>query len=479
MTFILLAIIQIQTDAFHQRAFGVVRKHTNYANIQKKFSSLAAVSPSQLKSANPHIQVLYANATVGVFAATSSDVYSKVPNDCQENDRLYLEECLSLEQQQRDFIDSSVLLEEEEDAASTDIMMADTNAEISIQSEEQNQQQAIFIARLLLFGAAALYGTNFSCVKLLDATELPIGLSSTLRFALAALATSPWLFLSNKHHQEAAKTAVESDFSRAEVEAPEFWITSEWGALVAGLEVGFWNSFGYVAQAIGLEATLASKSAFLCSLAVVTVPILDWITGKKLKSREMLGIVLALLGVGFLELGGENPAELLKLSSSDIASLMQPIFFGLGFWRMEKAMHKYPDQANRSTAAQLSAIFMVSAVFAAVTEPSVFTDFSSSLHFLANPWIIAALLWTGCITTALTVYMETVALKTLSAAETTLIFSTEPLWGSAFAALVMGETFGWDAAVGGFLIIAGCLFSNLGWDGIQKVLFKKTETTGN
>jgi drug/metabolite transporter (DMT)-like permease len=459
-----------------------VRRHTHHADIQKNhftFSSLAAVSPTKLKSANPNIHVVFANATVGAFAATENDVYSSVTSDCEESDRSYLEQCLLLEQQQqqRDFVVSSVLAEGK-DAASTDIMLADTNAEITNQSEEQKQQRAIFVARLLLFGAAALYGTNFSCVKLLDATELPIGLSSTLRFALAALATSPWLFLTNKHHQESSKTVDGSELSVADV-VPEFWKTSEWGALVAGLEVGFWNSFGYVAQAVGLEATLASKSAFLCSLAVVTVPILDWLTGKKLKPREMLGIVLALLGVGFLELGGENPAELLKLSSSDIASLMQPIFFGLGFWRMEKAMHKYPDQANRSTAAQLLAIFMVSAVFAAVTEPSVFTDFSSSLQFLANPWIIAALFWTGCITTALTVYMETVALKTLSAAETTLIFSTEPLWGSAFAALVMGETFGWDAAVGGFLIVAGCIYSNLGWDGIQKVLFKKTQATKN
>ena len=69
---------------------------------------------------------------------------------------------------------------------------------------------------------------------------------------------------------------------------------------------------------------------------------------------------------------------------------------------------------------------------------------------LSNPTILLELFWTGVITTALTVYMETCALKTLSAAETTLIFSTEPLWGTAFAAAVMGEQLGMNAAVGAF-----------------------------
>jgi drug/metabolite transporter (DMT)-like permease len=66
--------------------------------------------------------------------------------------------------------------------------------------------------------------------------------------------------------------------------------------------------------------------------------------------------------------------------------------------------------------------------------------------------------------------METLALESLSAAETTLIFSTEPLWGTAFAVALMGEQIGMNAAVGGSLILAACLYSNLGIDGLQNML---------
>jgi drug/metabolite transporter (DMT)-like permease len=322
---------------------------------------------------------------------------------------------------------------------------------------EQERERAIFVARMLLLGAAALYGTNFSCVKLLG-NELPVGMGSTLRFGLAALATSPWLLRPHSKKEDASSTSE---------------LSAEWAATLAGLEVGAWNSVGYVAQAVGLETTLASKAAFLCSLAVVVVPLLDWITGKSLKGREMAGIVLALAGVAFLELGGVSASDL-QLSSGDVASLIQPLAFGMGFWRMEKAMHKHPDQANRSTAAQLLAVFLGSALYTGWTDPASFQDFAHIHQWLTDPFILAALVWTGCITTALTVYMETVALKTLSAAETTLIFSTEPLWGSAFAAAVMGERFGPTGIAGGVLVLAGCVFSNLGMTGMQDMFQSAT-----
>ena len=183
-------------------------------------------------------------------------------------------------------------------------------------------------ARWLLLGAAALYGTNFSLVKLLGDTGLSVGLASTLRFGMAALVTLPWLLQVDDHNQDRKWETLFDPNSK------------EMKAALGGLEVGMWNSIGYVAQAVGLATTSASKSAFLCSLAVVMVPLLDYLAGKKLLSRQVMGAVLAVVGVGFLELeglgGGGDLAHSL-LSPGDIASLVQPIAFGLGFWRMEAA----------------------------------------------------------------------------------------------------------------------------------------------
>ena len=327
----------------------------------------------------------------------------------------------------------------------------DTTTPSSIDANKTN-------GRWLLLLAAALYGTNFACVKLFlgGNDAISMGMSSTLRFGLAALATSPWLFQSTTT-MESANDDDEDD------SVPSF---------LAGFEVGVWTSIGYIAQAVGLETTLASESAFLCSLAVVIVPLLDWMTGKALRSREVVGAVLALVGVAMLELSDSvGTGTGFALSQGDLISMIQPFAFGVGFWRMEAAMRKYPNQANRSTAAQLLAVFLASGAYTLATEGGSIDMLAGGLgDTLHDPYLWAGLLWTGCVTTALSVYMETVALQTLSAAETTLILSTEPLWGSITAAVLLGESFGPVAMAGGALVIVACVWSNLGAEGIQSFL---------
>jgi drug/metabolite transporter (DMT)-like permease len=205
-------------------------------------------------------------------------------------------------------------------------------------------------------------------------------------------------------------------------------------------------------------------------MAVVIVPLLDYfLRGKKLLPREIIGVLMAVGGVAFLELGGGGIGT---WSFGDLCSLIQPLAFGIGFWRMERGMRLYPNEASRSTAAQIFAVFMASSLYCGVTDTGSI-NLQQVISWVTDPIILGALVWTGVVTTALTVWMETTALKTLSAAETTLIFSTEPLWGTAFASIIMGEHLGLSAAAGALLIVAGCIFSNLGVDGLKQVLTKQ------
>lgn len=111
---------------------------------------------------------------------------------------------------------------------------------------KNDPNKELITARALLIGAAALYGTNFALVKILD-EHVPVGASTSLRFGLAALATMSWLVPSqnaaddSKIIDNAAKSAL------------------SWGPIFAGMEIGFWNSVGYIAQAVGLATIDASK----------------------------------------------------------------------------------------------------------------------------------------------------------------------------------------------------------------------------
>ena len=353
-------------------------------------------------------------------------------------------------------LSSSALMKTEAGMSADDI---DTVLDVGVINKKEDESE-LWKARLLLIGAAALYGTNFSLVKLLGDT-MPVGVSTTLRFGLAAIATMPWLI---------------KDLSPKNKDS----LSSAW----LGFEVGLWTSIGYVAQAVGLETTPASESAFICSLAVVTVPLMDALSGKKLLPKQWTGAILAVLGVAFLELGdmltsfgtAATPGALdtaiasTGITTGDMLSLIQPFAFGMGFWRMEHAMTKFPNEAPRMTAAQLFAVFLSSLAYGlwAIDTPTL-QSFPWQ-EWLTSTNILFSLFWTGVVTTALTIYMETLAMKTLSAAETTLIFSTEPLWGTAFAALVMGEQLGPNVAVGAAFILTACLYSNLGKEGIMNLL---------
>jgi drug/metabolite transporter (DMT)-like permease len=215
-------------------------------------------------------------------------------------------------------------------------------------------------------------------------------------------------------------------------------------------------------------------------MACLTVPLLDYIFGRPLLRRQVVGAVLAAFGVWALEIG----QDITSFTSDDASTLVQPIMFGLGFWRMEAAMEKFPTEAGRLAAGQLLMVFLVSLSYLVCWSPAagdlLFQDACAVLPtsndivaWLSDPNILGMLIWTGLVTTAFTIYLETLALKTLSAAETTLIFSTEPLFGAAFAAVVANECLSEGGWIGSTLIIGGCVVAGIDWN----KCFRLGETT--
>ena len=133
-------------------------------------------------------------------------------------------------------------------------------------------------ARLLLHLSAALYGTNFTMVKNLD-DIMPVGISSTMRFGFAALVMLPMLIapLSDelevstderrrmKTTRESGETRCSSSSGRIDddrienIMFPFLQEPSRLSAGLAGMEIGLYNSIGYITQAVGLRTTTASK----------------------------------------------------------------------------------------------------------------------------------------------------------------------------------------------------------------------------
>jgi len=279
--------------------------------------------------------------------------------------------------------------------------------------------------RLILLMVAALYGTNFGSIKIMQEALDP-SVAAILRFTLALAALSPFL------------KSVPKDMIKP------------------GVEIGLWVAMGYVVQGIGLNTGAdASTAAFLCSLAVVICPLLDLFAGETVKAKSWVAAALAVFGVGVLEIGGAS-----QPSIGDLWALAQPIGFGMGFWKIEKVMRNFPGKGPQLTAIQLVVVWLTGLIWALVDNGGL-PDMATVSQSLSQMPVAASVVWTGLITTALTVLLQTTSLGVLSSTETTVLYSTEPIWGAAFAHAVLGESIGMNTWVGGSLIISACLCSSV------------------
>eukprot|EP01035_Chromulina_nebulosa_P018707 gene18707-24466_t len=242
--------------------------------------------------------------------------------------------------------------------------------------------------------------------------------------------------------------------------------------IIGGIEVGIYSALGYWGQSVALQTSSASSTAFICSLAVIVVPILDMFLSEKKSLKPwyepLIPALIAVLGVGCLELGGTELPVI-----GDLWAFAQPLFFGLSFWKIEKYMKLstgQPGEAQAFTGSMLLAVAAGSLVWALAdivqplhwNIPAVISALKIQFSSLQSLQVLAAVAWTGIITTAITSYGENIAMKKLTATESTIIYSTEPIWGTAFASFALHESIGWNTIVGATLVLAACLWSTLG-----------------
>lgn len=348
-------------------------------------------------------------------------------------------------------------------------------------SLDLTRQQAL----VLLLVISGIYGSNYAAIKTMDVAGMDPFYSTIVRFAVAASVFIPAIF-------KVAHKQKRGDIIRG------------------GVEIGLLNGFGYLFQAVSLEQadSVASTVAFIASLACVVVPLLDFVIPALRKEnlppfsiQRFIPSILALVGVAILELygvgpflsqPGGTPGPVFSLSFATAA--MQPLFFGLALWRLERLIKRCSTAEHQAafTGANLIAVLLVAVAFftistlttasalagpmgvdlgeggeqlALIPPPSVIAILLKRIAdqriLLQEPVILGALLWTGFVTTAAATLLETFAVKKLTAAEVSIIYTTEPLWGTAIAWLLLREPVGTNTWVGGVFITFACVMSGM------------------
>lgn len=236
---------------------------------------------------------------------------------------------------------------------------------------------------------------------------------------------------------------------------------SSWNVVLSGARIGMWAGLGFMTQAVSLQFTSASKASFFAGLSVLFVPLLDALRGQGFDKSQFLPALLAFSGVAFLELGGIEPPHW-----KDIFLALPPLSFAISFREAAKAARKYPKDSKLVVVGSLILITFQSLVWALVdgSFPLTLTSLKTIVNTVCgNKWVLLGLLYLGIVVTSWATYVEQKAMQVVSAADTTLIYTLEPLTASAFAALILNEHLTTSTAIGAICIISACLQNTFGF----------------
>jgi drug/metabolite transporter (DMT)-like permease len=282
----------------------------------------------------------------------------------------------------------------------------------------------------LLLLTAAIWGAAFSAQRSGMQSIGPFGFNA-VRFALGALSVLPLLLIVKY---------------RARRNGPSGGPRPRLGLKVAYAAItGAVLFCGTSLQQAGLVTTTAGNAGFITALYVVLVPLVGIAFGKRSGPRIWIGAILALAGLYILSVGSG-----FKVSRGDLLELAGAFFwtlhilvvgrFGSRMDGLELAVGQYLTCAALSLAGALA------------FEPQPFAGTMAAA---------APILYGGICSTGIAFTLQIFAQKDAHPAHASIILSLESLFAAICGIILLGEPLTARLAIGGALMLAGTIVSQL------------------
>ncbi|PAE44581.1 DMT family transporter [Bacillus sp. 7884-1] len=214
--------------------------------------------------------------------------------------------------------------------------------------------------------------------------------------------------------------------------------------MIKGAVLGIFLYLAFALQTVGLQFTTPSKNAFLTAVNVVIVPFIAFVIYKrKIDMYELMGAILAMVGVGILslKLSAEiNIGDLLTLGCA----------FGFAFHIFFTA--KYVKDSDPVT---LTLIQMMTAAIIGV----IVVLFRGETSFVIEKEGMFSLLYLGIFSTTIAYLLQTVAQKMITETKAAIILSTESFWGMVFSVAILDEAMTIKMVIGAILILTAIIIS--------------------
>ncbi|MBQ9961626.1 MAG: DMT family transporter [Firmicutes bacterium] len=232
------------------------------------------------------------------------------------------------------------------------------------------------------------------------------------------------------------------------------------------LIIGISLFFVYIGSTFGVKYTTLSNAAFLCSLTVVIVPILQRILFKKKTSRKLLFILtMCTTGIALLTLGEDFSINMANLKG-DLLSMMTALFYAFELIMTEKAVSNEKVDALQIGIFSLGVTGICNLALAFIVETPV-------LPQSAGVWGAVAFLSIFC--TGVALIVQPIAQRFTSAEHVCVIYALEPVFAAIVAYLFAGEVLIPRAYFGAFLMFAATILMELDFSSLQKLTKNITE----
>lgn len=244
------------------------------------------------------------------------------------------------------------------------------------------------------------------------------------------------------------------------------WLLARRAPLLAHWRQGLWLGFIlwilYVAQTIGLGITTASNSGFITGLFVVFVPLVNWLLFRRRTGPlQLAAVALALVGLWLLTGGirGINAGDVMTLAAA-VTYALHVIIAG-----------RYMEQRLDPWVLNFQQI-MVIGLLGLLTALAQWGWGAAGGNAAGSPGLAAHFAVTGAgawwtiaflaIFPTITAYIaQLYGQRVVSATRAALLFTLEPVFAAAFAWTLGGELFRPVSALGGGLIVAAMVLSEL------------------
>lgn len=225
-----------------------------------------------------------------------------------------------------------------------------------------------------------------------------------------------------------------------------------WAQWRVGLGLGVIYGLGQISQTAGLRHTDASVSGFITGTYVVITPLLLWVIFRtRVASRTWLCVGLAIAGLAVLSITG--------MAGGGIGELLT--LFGAALYALHIVF--LDRSASRMDALSLATVQLIGV---AATCTAIALPGSTGTLPVMSAW--GAILYTAVVAGALTMLLQTWAQGHLSPTKVAVVMTLEPVFATAFAIALGGETLTGKLAMGGSLILAATVIGVLPRDEVPQ-----------